>query len=106
MLSRLGSILDPYIKEIKLNSGQKGRLYLIEKQLNDGRLGLSEGMDELRRNLEGNKYLSDNDFREIKKRLGFNGIKEKQEPEERDDEQRAAKKTTPPPEIKQRPKLF
>jgi hypothetical protein len=79
MLSRLGSILDPHVKKIKLNSGQKNRLYLIEKQLNDGRLGLREGMDELRRNLEGNKYLNDGDYREIEKRLGFNGIKEKKE---------------------------
>lgn len=86
MLSRLNSILEPYIEEyeIKLNSSQKGNLYLLEKKLNDGRVGLSEAMTELRRDsLKGAKgFFKDSVYRDIKEKLEHNGIREKQEAKE------------------------
>lgn len=110
MLSRFNSILEPYIEEyeIKLNSSQKSNLYLLEKKLNDGRLGLREAIIELRRSgLKGSKgFFRDSVYRDIKEKLGFNGIKENQKTEEDGDEKKEIKNATPLPEIKQRPKLF
>ena len=110
MLSRLNSILESYIKEyeIKLNSSQKSTLYLLEKKLNDGRIGLNEVMTELRRaGLKGSKgFFRDSVYRDIEHRLECNGIREKQEPEENKEEKKETRKDTPPSEIKQRPKLY
>lgn len=87
MLSRLDSILRQYIDEyeIKLNSSQEGRLRLLEKHLDNGSLGLSEAMTELRSmSLKGSKgFFKDVVYRDLEKKLGFNGIKErKEEPKE------------------------
>lgn len=73
MLSRLDSILEPYIQDngIKLTSGQKNRLYILEKELNDGRLNLDTGLDALKKE----KLFKDSDYRGIEMELRHNGIK-------------------------------